>query len=83
MNYVTKKELKEFYTIDKLCTHFGVDKKWIRYICEKHNIEPTHIGGVYGFSKQTAFLIQVYLRNCYTIFYDPNMFSKETSPIWD
>lgn len=83
MNYVTKQELKSFHSISNLCILFGVDKKWIRYVCEKHKIEPEYVCGVYGFSQQNAYLIQLYLRNCYSIFYDSEMFSNEASPIWD
>ena len=83
MKYITDQELHAFHSIDGLCKLFDVDKKWIRYVCEKHNMEPECVDGVYGFSKHRAYSIQIYLRANYTIFYDPNMFSEEWSPIWD
>lgn len=83
MNYVTDKDLRSFHSISELCELFGVHKKWIRYVCEKHQIQPECVDGVYGFSKHKAYEIQVYLRICYSIFYDSNMFSEAESQIWD
>lgn len=83
MKYIVYKELNEFYPISSLCDLFGVDKKWIRYVCEKHKIEPEYVHGECGFSKLNATLIHQYLMSCYSIFYNESMFSKEWSPIWD
>ena len=83
MKYITNQELHAFHSLDDLYKLFEVDEKWIRYVCEKHNMEPECVDGIYGSSKHRAYSIQIYLRSCYTIFYDPNIFSKETSLIWD
>ena len=81
MKYVKHFE-ESFYSIPDLCTLLGVDRKWIRYVCERYSVEPECVNGEYGFSKPRAGLFQVYLQNYDTIFYNSDMFSTEWSPIW-
>lgn len=81
MKYV--KHFEElFYSTSDLCKLLEVDKKWIRFVCERYCVEPECVNGEYGFSKSKAGLIQVYLREWYTPFYDNEMFTTEYSPIW-